>query len=338
MKPTISKNGLALIRRFEGCRLTAYQDSSGVWTIGYGHTSGVSKGQTITQAQADAYLRTDCANAEKAVNRYMDTYHWNQNQFDALVSFTFNCGAGNLNTLLNHGQRSIAQISDKIPAYRKSGGKVLQGLINRRAAEKALFDTPVSSAGNTSSSAYIKPISYLQTDPRWKTHNYSARGERKTIGSSGCGITASAMVIATLKAPAVTPVNTAEWSMSHGYKALNQGTYYSYFVPQFSAFGIPCERLNQTSLYGKSLSAAHEKALHALQSGDWVIACMGKGNWTSAGHFILLYRYENGYVYINDPASTKETRIKNTWDLFAKQVKYMWVVHVSNEAVSPADA
>lgn len=339
MKKTVSETGLALIKRFEGCRLSAYQDSVGIWTIGYGHTSGVSKGQTITQAQADAYLRADCANAEKAVNRYMDTYHWNQNQFDALVSFTFNCGAGNLNTLLDYGQRSIAQISGKLPAYRKAGGKVLQGLINRRTSEKTLFDTPVPPSENTAPSpTYIKPVCYLQTDPHWKMHNYSAKGEQKTIGSSGCGVTVSAMVIATLKNPAITPVATAEWSMSHGYKALNQGTYYSYFVPQLSAFGIPCERLNQTNLYGKSLSAAHEKALHALQSGDWVIACMGKGNWTSAGHFILLYRHENGYVYINDPASTKEARIKNTWDLFAKQVKYMWVVRVSDKAVSTADA
>lgn len=337
MKLTISENGLALIKRFEGCRLVSYQDSAGIWTIGYGHTSGVSRGQTITQIQADTYLRSDCANAEKAVNRYMDTYHWNQNQFDALVSFAFNCGAGNLNTLLDHGRRSISQISGKIPAYRKSGGRVLQGLINRRTAEKTLFDRPVPSSV-TLSPTYIKPVSYLQTDPRWKTHNYSAKGEQKTIGSSGCGITVSAMIIATLKDPTVTPITTAEWSMSHGYKALNQGTYYSYFVPQFSAYGILCERLNQTSLYAVPTSAAHEKALNALQSGDWVIACMGKGNWTSAGHFILLYRYENGCVCIHDPASTKESRIRNTWDLFSRQVKYMWVVHVPDGAAFPADA
>lgn len=333
MNKIISENGLALIKRFEGCRLTAYRDSVGVWTIGYGHTSGVSQGQTITQTQADAFLRADCAGAEKAVNRYMDIYHWNQNQFDALVSFTFNCGAGNLRTLLDGGARSIAQISEKIPAYRKAGGKVLQGLINRRAAEKALFDIPDSPAKNPSP-AYTKPVSYLQTDPRWKAHNYSAKGEQKTIGSSGCGVAVSAMVIASLKDPSVTPAATALWSMSHGYKALNQGTYYSYFVPQFSAYGIHCDRLNQLNLYGKTVSADHEKALLALKSGDWVIACMGKGNWTNTGHFILLYRFENGFVYINDPASTKETRTKNTWDLFAKQVKYMWVVHVPGKTVS----
>lgn len=173
-----------------------------------------------------------------------------------------------------------------------------------------------------------KPISYLQTDTRWKNHNYSAKGEKKTIGSSGCGPTSAAMVIATLKDKNVTPVTTAEWSMAHGYKALNQGTFYSYFVPQFKQYGIVCKQLNQSNLYGKTSSTAHTEALNALKNGDWVIACMGKGNWTTSGHFIVLYGYENGYVYINDPASTGSARVKNTWALFSKQVKYMWTITV----------
>lgn len=337
---SISNNGLDLIKRFEGCRLTAYKavSSEKYWTIGWGHYGfDVKQGQTITQAQADAFLKTDCVSAEKAVNSY-SKYNWNQNQFDALVSFTFNCGSGNLKTLLNNGQRTIAEISAKITAYNKSGGKVLQGLVNRRAAEKELFDKsissittpPLSSVSIPTTTKSTKPVSYLQTDPNWKNHNYSAKGEKKTIGSSGCGVTAAAMVIATLKDKNVTPVTTAEWSMAHGYKALNQGTYYTYFVPQFKQYGITCRQLNSSNLYGKSSSSAHTEALNALKNGNWVIAVMGKGHWTQAGHFILLYKYENGYVYINDPASTKADRIKNTWDLFAKQVKYMWVVDVPN--------
>lgn len=329
MRLSISDNGLELIKRFEGCRLKAYQDSVGVWTIGYGHTTGVVKGQVITQAQADACLKSDCINAEKHVNNYDNIYHWNQNQFDALVSFTFNCGGGNLKTLLNNGQRTIPEISAKITAYNKAGEKVLQGLINRRNAEKELFDKMDTNSTNNKLQM-IKPISYLQTDSKWKNHNYSAKGEKKTIGSSGCGVVAAAMVIATLKDKNVSPVITAEWSMAHGYKALNQGTYYTYFVPQLAQYGISCRRLNQSNLYGKSSSTYHTDALSALKNGNWVIACMGKGNWTSSGHFILLYGYENGYVYINDPASTKANRIKNTWNLFAKQVKYLWVIDVPN--------
>ncbi len=184
----------------------------------------------------------------------------------------------------------------------------------------------------------VRPISYLQTDPRWKNHDYSAKGEKKTIGSAGCGPTSAAMVIATLQDRQVTPVTTAQWSMAHSYKALNQGTYYSYFVPQMSAYGIVCKRLNTSNLYGKSSSAAHTQAQNALKNGDWVIACMGKGNWTSSGHFILLYGYENGYVYINDPASTKPARVKNTWALFARQVKYMWTVDVPETCKNPGSS
>lgn len=327
MRLSISDTGIELIKRFEGCRLKAYQDSAGVWTIGYGHTAGVVKGQIITQAQADAYLKSDCANAEKYVNNYDNIYHWKQNQFDALVSFTFNCGNGNLKTLLNNGQCTIPEISEKITAYNKAKGKVLQGLVNRRNAERELFDK-MAIVSTYNKSQMIKPVSYLQTDPKWKNYNYSAKGEKKTIGSSGCGITVAAMVIATLKDKSVTPIITAEWSMRHGYKALNQGTYYTYFVPQFKQYGITCRQLNSSNLYGKSSSSAHTEALNVLKNGNWVVAVMGKGHWTSAGHFILLYKYENGYIYVNDPASTKADRIKNKWDLFAKQVKYMWVIDV----------
>ena len=174
----------------------------------------------------------------------------------------------------------------------------------------------------------IQPIYYMQTDSRWKNQNYSAPGEKKTIGSSGCGVACSAMVIATLKDKNITPVDTANWSMTHGYKALNQGTYYTYFVPQFKEYGIECKRLNTSNLYGKSSSTDHTEALNALKNSDWVIACMGKGNWTSSGHFVLVYGYENGYVYINDPASKVSRRVKNTWNLFASQVKYLWIITV----------
>ena len=138
----ISETGLNLIKQFEGCRLTAYKDSAGIPTIGYGHTKGVKLGQKITQAQADEYLRQDVASAEKAVSKYK--YSYNINQFSALVSFTYNCGAGNLKKITNSGTRTLEQISARLPNYNKAGGHVLAGLIRRRAAEKKLFDTPCS--------------------------------------------------------------------------------------------------------------------------------------------------------------------------------------------------
>ena len=183
-----------------------------------------------------------------------------------------------------------------------------------------------------------RPIRYLQTDARWKKHNYSAPGETRTIGSSGCGVTAAAMVIASLRDKNVTPVVTAEWSMARGYKAKNQGTYYSYFVPQMQAYGISCRRLNTSNLYGQSISDAHTQALLELQKGNWIIACMGKGLWTSSGHYILVYGYENGNVYINDPASVAPVREQNTWQTFAGQVKYMWAVETTQTEKVPSDS
>lgn len=143
----ISEVGLNLIKKFEGCRLVAYKDSGGTWTIGYGHTSGVTSGQTITQAQADAFLVEDCASAETAVNKYQSKYNFNQNQYDALVSFAFNIGS--IDKLTVNGTRTITQISEKIPAYCNCAGQKLQGLVNRRAAEKELFDTPVNGEAST---------------------------------------------------------------------------------------------------------------------------------------------------------------------------------------------
>lgn len=134
-----SQRGINLIKEFEGLRLTAYRCPAGVYTIGYGHTRGVKRGMKITEEEASAFLTADLLNSEKAVERYDSVYHWNQNEFDALVSFTFNCGATNLRALLRNGRRNRSQIVATLPLYRKAGGKVLKGLERRRAAEKALF-------------------------------------------------------------------------------------------------------------------------------------------------------------------------------------------------------
>ena len=134
-----SQRGINLIKQFEGVRLTAYKCPAGVYTIGYGHTRGVQRGMKITEEEASAFLAADLRNSEKAVERYDSIYHWNQNEFDALVSFTFNCGATNLRALLRNGRRNRSQIAATLPLYRKAGGKVLKGLERRRAAEKALF-------------------------------------------------------------------------------------------------------------------------------------------------------------------------------------------------------
>lgn len=138
----ISKNGVTLIKSFEGVRLTAYKcvPTEKYYTIGYGHY-GVSAGMTITMEEAENLLISDLAKFEAKVNKYYSIYHFNQNQFDALVSFCYN--VGNIDGLTGKGCRSIQEISDNMLKYNKSGGKVLAGLTRRRKAEQQLFNSPV---------------------------------------------------------------------------------------------------------------------------------------------------------------------------------------------------
>lgn len=151
--------GINLIKQFEGCRLDAYKCPAGVWTIGYGHTSGVKEGQKITQAQAEAYLVADLARFETNVNKYNGKYSWTQSEFDALVSFAFNLGS--IDQLTANGTRSRAVIAEKMLLYNKASGKVLEGLTRRRQAERDLFlsgsninkETPVQNT--ESSTVYI---------------------------------------------------------------------------------------------------------------------------------------------------------------------------------------
>lgn len=139
-----SQNGINLIKQFEGCRLQAYKPVAAepCYTIGYGHYgSDVLPGMVISQAQAEAYLAQDLAKYEKSVNAL--NIPFNQNQFDALVSFAYNCGSGNLKKLVRG--RSPQQIADAMLQYNKGSGKVLPGLTKRRQAERTLFLSGTSS-------------------------------------------------------------------------------------------------------------------------------------------------------------------------------------------------
>ncbi len=138
----INSAGLDLIKEAEGLRLTAYQDSVGVWTIGYGHTGpDVHKGLTITAERATELLRDDLADAEKGVTRQVKT-PLTENQFSALVSFTFNLGGGALEKstllkMLNRGDKLGA--SAEFGRWVRAGKKMLPGLVTRREAERKLF-------------------------------------------------------------------------------------------------------------------------------------------------------------------------------------------------------
>lgn len=141
--------GIELIKRYEGFRSRAYKCPAGIWTIGYGHTRGVKSGDVITEAQGEMFLRADLATAERAVTSQRLTL--SQNQFDALVSFVFNVGAGNFNrsTLLKKAKTNVndTSIADEFRKWNKARNpktgklEILPGLTRRRGDEINLYFT-----------------------------------------------------------------------------------------------------------------------------------------------------------------------------------------------------
>ena len=124
----ISKEGLNLVKKFEGCKLEAYRCAADVPTIAWGRTKDVNMGDTCTQEQADAWL---------------EEMPLSQHQFDALVSWTYNLGPSNLNSstmlkVLNKGE--YEDIPNQIKRWNKAGGQVKEGLVRRREAEALLFE------------------------------------------------------------------------------------------------------------------------------------------------------------------------------------------------------
>lgn len=140
-----SPKGIALITEFEGFRSKAYQDVVGVWTIGYGFTLGVQPGDTITKEQAKRRLARELESYEAAVMRAC-TNEPNQNEFDALVCFAFNVGAAGMaksSVIKAHNRGDHQAAARAFQLWNKAGGVVYAGLTRRRAAEAALYLTPM---------------------------------------------------------------------------------------------------------------------------------------------------------------------------------------------------
>jgi len=138
----ISQEGISLIKKFEGCELEAYKCAAGVWTIGYGHTKDVKEGEVITKEEAESMLVHElqeyCNDVDIAVKVDLK-----QNEFDALVSWTYNLGPTNLNSstmlrVLNEGKHD--DVPTQIKRWNKAGGEVLKGLVRRRNAEALMFE------------------------------------------------------------------------------------------------------------------------------------------------------------------------------------------------------
>ena len=139
-----SQEGIDLIKSFEGLRLKAYKPiaTEKYFTIGYGHNGeDVKEGMTITQKQAEDLLKKDLERYEGYVKTYTKHLELNQHEFDALVSFCYNCGAGNLKRLV--AERNTTQIANMFASFNHAGGKELAGLTRRRKAERELFLKPM---------------------------------------------------------------------------------------------------------------------------------------------------------------------------------------------------
>ena len=142
----LSPQGLEKLRQLEGLRLTSYQCSAGVWTIGYGSTRDVVPNMRITRQEAEDRLKRDVAKFEEAVNESVQV-RLTQEQFDALVLFAFNVGIGAFrkSTLLRElNKENYDAVPIQLARWNKVGGKVVRGLVNRRAAEIAMWGSPTT--------------------------------------------------------------------------------------------------------------------------------------------------------------------------------------------------
>ena len=149
-----SQNGINMIKSFEGCVLHAYDDGFGNLTIGYGHCANdVYKGQTITESEAEQLLINDLKRFENHVNAYNYIYNFNQNEFDALISFAYNIGS--IDEMTRNGTIAKHDIPERMLLYVHAGNEVVEGLVNRRKKEVELFNTPVKVVHDISYYAHL---------------------------------------------------------------------------------------------------------------------------------------------------------------------------------------
>lgn len=159
MMKRISKNGLRILKEFEGCRLTAYKDLTGIPTIGYGFTKGVKMGDTMTQEQCDKRLTEELRDYENAV--YVATLgDVSQNEADALICFAWNVGIAGMeksSVIKAHNRGDKPAAARAFGLWNKAGEKVVPGLVRRRASEAALYLTPEPGAKSLDMPQEIDP-------------------------------------------------------------------------------------------------------------------------------------------------------------------------------------
>ena len=190
-----------------------------------------------------------------------------------------------------------------VKAFQAANGLKVDGIVGKQTWAALLGETQPEPD-------FKQPVDYKQYDSKWAKVMYSNHGDKsQTIKSSGCGPTSMSDIVATLIDSKVTPVTLAELSLKWGCRTYSQGTAWSFFPKIADYYGF--------SKYVKSTSLATLKS--CLDSGGYAVASMGKGYWTKGGHYICVWKYDDKYVYANDPASS--SRKKQNVDDFTKQRK-----------------
>ena len=179
---------------------------------------------------------------------------------------------------------------------------------------------------NVAMASIDQPISFLQYDKQWGDIPYtSCSNSRQTIGNSGCGTTAMAMVIHYYADETITPIETSNYSMEHGYRTYNNGTAHGFFGSMANKYDIE---------YADTYSSAEAVEWMETKSDPLIICSMGRGIWTNNGHFILVWNIDDDHnVYINDPGSTQEHRLKNSLANLTNSSKRYFCFNKNKESI-----
>ena len=184
-----------------------------------------------------------------------------------------------------------------VKAFQAAHGLKVDGIVGKKTWAALLGEDEPAEGQH----CFVKPVDYKQYDSKWAKKMYSNHNDKsQTMKSSACGPTSMADIVATLIDSKITPPDLADLSMKWGCRTYSSGTAWSFFPKIAEHFGF--------SKYVKSSTLAALKS--CLDSGGYIVASMGKGYWTNGGHFICVWKYEGGYIYANDPASSKRTKQK----------------------------
>ena len=167
---------------------------------------------------------------------------------------------------------------------------------------------------NISAQASVEqPISFLQDDNEWGSKPYSIIGSRsQTIATSGCGPASMAMVLNYYIDNSITPVETAEFALENNHRTRNNGTSWAYFQDMANEYDLE---------FLQTASSVEALEWMNTQEDPLIVCSMGPGLWTRSGHFIVLWNIEDNIAYINDPASTKQSRTENSYSYMASQCR-----------------